>query len=90
MVRTREHDWRKNGFQLESRADASALTMATYIDNLYTASNSIPGAISIMEDAENYLKTKWKLTLKPSLKMVTSAAVGSSYIEDGKIGAFCY
>ena len=64
--------------------------MATYIDNLYAVANSVHGAIAIMSDAEQYLLNKWRLTLKPSSKMVTSAAVGSSFVAGEKIGDYTY
>jgi len=64
--------------------------MATYIDNLYTVSNSVEGAISIMSDAEQYLRDRWHLILKPSSKMVTSAAVGSAYSQGEKVADYVY
>ena len=65
-----------------------SLTMATYIDNLYSVSNEAEGAVSIMNDAERYLQAKWQLTLKPSSKQVTSAAVGAEHVTGDKIDGY--
>ena len=88
--REREVHWLNDGFKLESASNASSLTMATYIDNLYSVSNSVGGAIRIMSDAEQHLRSRWRLTLKPSSKMVTSAAVGSEHVTGDKVGDYTY
>ena len=90
LIATREHTWRAKGFKLGSDPNTSSITMATYIDNLYAVSDGVEGAISIMSDAEQYLLSNWHLTLKPSSKLVTSAAVGSAYIAGDKVGEYLY
>ena len=45
MIANREPTWRIMGFKLESGPHAPSLTMATYIDNLYSVANSVDDAI---------------------------------------------
>ena len=49
---------------------AGRITMSVYIDNLYSASNSAHGAVSIIQDAEEYLQDNWDLKIKPDSKIV--------------------
>ena len=90
MIAERERYWRDYGFKLTPGPEETSLTVATYIDNLLSVSNNVDGAIWIMRDAECYLLSKWQLSLKPSSKIVTSAAVGAEFVAGGLVDAYIY
>ena len=90
MISERERHWRDYGFKLTLGPKATTLTVATYIDNLFSVSNNVDGAILIMRDAEYYLLSKWQLSLKPSSKIVTSAAVGAEFVDGDLIDGYVY
>ena len=62
--------WRRWGF----KADHAVLCAASYVDNLFSASQSVQGAISILEDFELQLESKWDLKIKPSSRSCMAAA----------------
>ena len=51
-IRDRNHVWKRHGFQTTSQR----LTVATYVDNIYSAGASLDGAITILEDFEAQLE----------------------------------
>ena len=61
--------WANCGFQA-----ASALTVATYVDNIYSVSGSVLGAVDILEDVERHLASDWGLQIKSSSRSVLTAA----------------
>ena len=56
--------------QIESTRQTLAfckrISCSTWIDNLFVVSGSAVGAIQVLEEAESYLASVWKLSLKPS------------------------
>jgi len=46
------------------RAFLNQVSIGTWVDNIFAFSNSVGGAISMLEDCERYLLTNWGLTLK--------------------------
>ena len=64
--------------------------MSTYIDDLYTLSASVEGAVCMLEDAEEFLNQHWALTLKPDSKLVTSSANGALFSDADDCRGFKY
>ena len=62
--------WRARGFQ----ADDHVLCVCSYVDNLFSASGSLHGAISILDDFEAQLERNWGLRIKPSSRSCMAAA----------------
>ena len=62
IIRDRHGLWRRHGF----RTDVDRLTVATYVDNIYSAGSSLAGAITILEDFEAQLNKEWGLQIKPA------------------------
>ncbi|CAK0910579.1 unnamed protein product [Prorocentrum cordatum] len=62
--------WRAKGFQ----ADDHVLCVCSYVDNLFSASGSLHGAISILDDIEAQLERNWGLHIKPSSRSCMAAA----------------
>ena len=54
--------WKPRGF----RAGDSTFCVCTWVDNLFSASTSLDGAVWILEDFENCLNQEWNLQVKPS------------------------
>ena len=52
--------WRKWGF----RFDGQTLCFASWVDNLYSVSDSLDGAIAILEDFERHLQQNWHMRIK--------------------------
>ena len=62
--------WRHLGF----KANGHVLCAATWVDNLFSASQSLHGALSILDDFEKQLQAKWELTIKPTSRSCMAAA----------------
>jgi hypothetical protein len=67
----RAHIWQCDGFP---GPPGTVLTLASYVDNLFAASRTIPGAVRILEDAETHLAARWRLRIKPSSRSCMAAA----------------
>eukprot|EP00959_Pyramimonas_sp_CCMP1952_P334685 7008680-Pyramimonas_sp.AAC.1 len=61
-IRERHQVWPRHGFQ----AAGCRLTVATYVDNIFSAGASLNVAINILEDFEAQLESVWDLKIKPS------------------------
>ena len=61
-IRDRHQEWARHGFQ----AGGGRPTVATYVDNIFSAGSSLKGAIAILEDFEAHLHSVWDLQIKPS------------------------
>ena len=48
--------------------------MCTWVDNLFSASDSLDGAIAILEDFESHLNMEWQMRIKPSSRCCMVAA----------------
>ena len=66
----RHHHWRQFGF----RADGSSLCLCTWVDNLFSVSRSLHGAIAILEDFDVQLRAKWSMNIKESSRSCMVAA----------------
>ena len=54
--------WRRHGFH----ADGASLCLCTWVDNLFSSSDSLDGAIFILEDFESQLRSVWRMGIKSS------------------------
>ena len=54
--------WQAHGFH----AGSDVMCLCTWVDNLFSASDSLAGAICILEDFEEQLESKWDMRIKPS------------------------
>ena len=70
IIADRHPHWRRHGFH----ANQVALCMCTWVDNLFSASASLQGAIYILEDFEAQLHLHWKMDIKPSSRCCMVAA----------------
>lgn len=70
IVAERVSLWRSWGFH----ANRDVFCLCTLVDNLFSASDSIDGAISILEDFEYELKSKWGMAIKESSRSCMPAA----------------
>ena len=61
-IESRHKHWKPHGFPVKELR----LCLCSWIDNLYSFSSTLFGAIAILEDIEQYLGTKWALHIKPS------------------------
>ena len=68
---------KKWGFDAGSRI----LTVATYVDNIYSAGSSMRNAINILEDFATHLKNVWRLEIKPNSRLCC-APCGSTETPD--------
>ena len=66
----RHHIWRRWGF----KANGHILCACSYVDNLFSASSTLAGAIRILEDFEDQLGAKWVLKIKGSSRSCMAAA----------------
>ena len=66
----RHAQWEAHGFHKSQ----GSLTMCTWVDNLFSASDSLEGAISILEDFEYQLEVHWKMKIKPTSRSCMVAA----------------
>ena len=78
-VSSRHEAWKEHGFNLD--ADRS-LTICTYVDNLYSASASVGGAIQILEDAAQHIHTTWGQCMKPSSRLLMPCRGNSDELPD--------
>jgi hypothetical protein len=62
IIEDRLGHWKPYGFQTGS----SPLCMCTWVDNLFSASESLSGAIYILEDFEKQLQQHWHMNIKQS------------------------
>ena len=60
-IRDRHQEWARHGFQ----AGGHRLTVATYIDNIFSAGSSLTGAITL-EDFAARLHSIWDFQIKPT------------------------
>ena len=58
----RHEHWKQWAF----RAAGDHFCLCSWVDNLFAASASLHGAISILEDFEDQLQSKWRMKIKPS------------------------
>ena len=58
----RSPHWRRHGFHTEN----STLCLCSWVDNLFSASHSLSGAICILEDFESQLNEHWGMNIKAS------------------------
>jgi len=72
VMAERNHVWKQWGY----KAGVDVLTVCSYVDNLFSAAASLHGAVSILEDFEEQLRSKWNLQIKPSSRCCM-VAVGS-------------
>ena len=72
----RQAAWQVRGFGVHT----GKLCVATYVDNLFSVSHSLRGAISILDDFEANLFLDWGLVIKPSSRccMASSGACQES------------
>ena len=66
-ISKRASHWSSWGFAL---SEGVSLTMATYVDNLFSCSTTVSGALSILEDAEKELYGYWGHKIKQSSRSV--------------------
>jgi len=66
----RSNAWQRWGY----KAGGNVLSVCSYVDNLFSASSSLHGAISILEDFEQQLEERWGLKIKPSSRSCMPAA----------------
>ena len=64
-IQARHAHWKRWGF----KCDRGALTVSTYVDNLYSVSHSLAGAIAILDDFAEVLASSWRLRIKPSSRL---------------------
>ena len=69
MLNSCQHRWQQLAYQTDDRS----FVMPTYIDNLFSSSSSMSGAIQIIEEAGEYLLQHWALKRKPGSKHVLVA-----------------
>ena len=62
MFSQKHVSWLQDGFH-------GRLSTASWIDNLYCASDSPMRALRVLKDAENYLSRKWNLSIKHTSKL---------------------
>ena len=62
IIADRLPHWRRHGFQ----TDSSPLCLCTWVDNLFSASDSLSSAIYILEDFESQLQQHWHMNIKAS------------------------
>ena len=62
IIAERHSHWKPHGFQTGS----SPLCLCTWVDNLFSASSSLAGAIYILEDFESQLQKHWHMNIKGS------------------------
>jgi hypothetical protein len=67
VISERHTFWREHGFLAD---DAPPLTLCTYVDNVYTASPTLAGAVFILEDFEKSLNSRWGQVIKQSSRSV--------------------
>ena len=66
VIHARAHVWRPLGFRL----GASCLTIATWIDNIFSFGDSGFSSTRILDDFAEYLFRRFKLEIKPSSREV--------------------
>jgi hypothetical protein len=59
VIKHRHSAWE----QLSFKTDSCALTLATYIDNLFSTGTCAEDAVAILEDCEHHLLHSWSLTI---------------------------
>ena len=57
-----------------------AFALGTFVDNLFSTGRDLSSAISVLNDAETYLKDKWKLTIGDDSKLALPA-LGAEFEE---------
>jgi hypothetical protein len=62
--------WKAMGFSLDG---GRALSVATYVDNLFAVSTSLAQACRILDEFEAELATRWHLHIKPSSRSCIAA-----------------
>jgi len=62
IIADRRSHWRPHGF----RTDSSPLCLCTWVDNLFSASDSLAGALYILDDFESQLQQHWHMNIKRS------------------------
>ena len=62
IIADRLSHWRPYGFQTNS----APLCMCTWVDNLFSASGSLSGALYILDDFEAQLQQHWHMNIKSS------------------------
>ena len=62
IMASRHKHWQRWGF----KAEGEYFCLCSWVDNLFSASASLSGAICILEDFEDQLQTRWRMKIKPS------------------------
>ena len=62
IVAERRGHWRQWAYE----AGGDFFCLCTWVDNLFSASASLHGAINILEDFEHQLQSKWRMKIKPT------------------------
>ena len=78
VVASRRHVWHSWGFHVGS----DTMCLCTWIDNLFSASDCLGGAIAILEDFENELQRHWQLKIKLSSRSCMAARGNSEVPAD--------
>ena len=66
VANARSAHWERLGYKI----NGAALTVAFYVDNMYSLAHSAADAVSILEDLEQHLLSDWSLRIKPSSRSV--------------------
>ena len=69
IIAERREFWTRFGFH----AGNDVFSVCTWVDNIFSASDSLHGAISILEDFQVQLETKWNLRIKDSSRCCMAA-----------------
>jgi hypothetical protein len=62
IIQDRHAEWQRHGYN----ASTCTLTVCTDVDNIYSASRSLEGALTILEDFADQLRIHWRLNIKAS------------------------
>ena len=76
-IAERSRHWHAHGFSTPSQS----LTVCTWVDNIFSASSTLDGAIFILEDFEMHLNKNWNLKMKPTSRACMTPR-GSSLVPD--------
>ena len=71
VIRKRASEWASVGLQANE-----SLALAAYVDNVYSVSRDVAGAVAILEDFEAHLWQDWRLAIKPSSRAALVPAGG--------------
>ena len=69
----RLHVWNELGLQ----TDTHTFSMATFVDNIFSAADNAQSAVAIVEDVRQWLRQRWRLELKEGSLEALPALGGS-------------